>query len=213
MSFADLASRAPLSVIPSESEGPSVCHPERKRRIPTLFCATPTTLKKVYLALGTNLGDRIKNLRLALSQLRERGVHILKVSKVYESPPLGFESKNLFLNLVLLAETSLSPQALFFEAKCVEFFLGRKQAKAYADREIDIDIIFYEDLIIDTEYLKIPHPRALERAFVMLPLLEIASEFIHPGFGLTIKELAKNFERSLINQEIWEYKAIPEVFL
>ena len=178
-----------------------------------MVSATPTTLKKVYLALGTNLGDRIKNLRLALSQLRERGVHILKVSKVYESPPNGFESQNLFLNLVLLAETSLSPQALFFEAKCVEFSLGRKQAKSFTDREIDIDIIFFEDLIIDTEDLKIPHPRALERAFVMLPLLEIASEFIHPGFGLTIKELAKNFERSLNNQEIWEYKAIPEGFL
>jgi len=202
LSFGDLAFRAPLFVIPSESEGP-----------PNLFCAPPTTLKKVYLALGTNLGDRIKNLRLALKQLQERGVHILKVSKVYESPPLGFESKNLFLNLVLLAETSLSPQALLFEAKCVEFFLGRKQAKSYTDREIDIDIIFYEDLIIDTEYLKIPHPRALERAFVMLPLLEIASEFIHPSFGLTIKELAKNFEKSLNNQEIWEYKRISEDFL
>jgi 2-amino-4-hydroxy-6-hydroxymethyldihydropteridine diphosphokinase len=183
------------------------------RRTPTVVWATPTTLKKVYLALGTNLGDRIKNLRLALSQLRERGVHILKVSKVYESPPHGFESQNLFLNLVLLAETFLSPQALFFEAKCVEFSLGRKRVQAYADREIDIDIIFFEDLIIDTEYLKIPHPRALERAFVMLPLLEIAPEFIHPGFGLPIKELAKNFEKSLNNQEIWEYKAIPEDFL
>jgi 2-amino-4-hydroxy-6-hydroxymethyldihydropteridine diphosphokinase len=135
-------------------------------------------------------------LKKACQALKKLPLRIIKSSKIYETKPWGFESSNLFLNMVLLGETPLSPWALILEIKKIEAKMGRKlrKEKLYEDRIIDIDIIFYENLIISSESLTIPHPHMHEREFVMLPSLEIAPSFLHPIFKKSIAELYKEYK-------------------
>jgi 2-amino-4-hydroxy-6-hydroxymethyldihydropteridine diphosphokinase len=135
-------------------------------------------------------------LKKACQALKKLPLRIIKSSKIYETKPWGFESSNLFLNMVLLGETPLSPWALILEIKKIEAKMGRKlrKEKLYEDRIIDIDIIFYENLIISSESLTIPHPHMHEREFVMLPSLEIAPSFFHPIFKKSIAELYKEYK-------------------
>ena len=146
--------------------------------------------------MGSNLGNREKNLKRALNYLEILPFKIIKYSKVYETEPLGFKSPNLFLNMALLGETSLSPWALIFEIKKIEVKMGRKpkKRKIYEDRIIDIDIIFYEDLIINSKSLIIPHPYMDKREFVILPSLELIPYWDNPFFKKTLKELCKDFK-------------------
>jgi len=135
-------------------------------------------------------------LKKACQALKKLPLRIIKSSKIYETKPWGFESSNLFLNMVLLGETPLSPWALILEIKKIEAKMGRKlrKEKLYEDRIIDIDIIFYENLVISSESLTIPHPHMHEREFVMLPSLEIAPSFLHPIFKKSIAELYKEYK-------------------
>jgi 2-amino-4-hydroxy-6-hydroxymethyldihydropteridine diphosphokinase len=135
-------------------------------------------------------------LKKACQALKKLPLRIIKSSKIYETKPWGFKSSNLFLNMVLLGETPLSPWALILEIKKIEAKMGRKlrKEKLYEDRIIDIDIIFYENLIISSESLIIPHPHMHEREFVMLPSLEIAPSFLHPIFKKSIAELYKEYK-------------------
>ena len=135
-------------------------------------------------------------MKKACQALKKLPLRIIKSSKIYETKPWGFKSSNLFLNMVLLGETSLSPWALILEIKKIEAKMGRKlrKEKLYEDRIIDIDIIFYENLIISSESLIIPHPHMHEREFVMLPSLEIAPSFLHPIFKKSIAELYKEYK-------------------
>jgi 2-amino-4-hydroxy-6-hydroxymethyldihydropteridine diphosphokinase len=151
-----------------------------------------------YLGLGSNLGDREANIESALEMLGQEA-RILKVSSLYETEPVGYKDQPWFLNCVCLIETDLSPQALLDSAKTIEKNLGRKPTRRFGPRLIDIDILFYDDLILDAPDLTIPHPRLAERAFVLVPLKEIAPNLVHLLSGLTIKELlerAKNLERT-----------------
>jgi 2-amino-4-hydroxy-6-hydroxymethyldihydropteridine diphosphokinase len=142
----------------------------------------------VYLALGTNLGDRLANLNAAIEVLPP-AVRVTALSPVYETPPWGYSDQPDFLNQVVQGETEHSPLALLAALKQLEEALGRTPTFRNGPRVIDLDILFYDDLVLDTPHLAIPHPRLAERAFVLAPLADLAPDLRHPVLGKTVKEL------------------------
>ncbi len=142
----------------------------------------------IYLSLGTNLGDRLRNLQKAISSL-SLVMSVTAVSPIYQSEPWGVTDQPPFLNLCLKATTSLNPQTLLHYLKNLETELGRQKTIKWGSRLIDIDILFYDDTIVDTNNLTIPHPRITERAFVLVPLADIAPDLIHPIANKNIAEL------------------------
>jgi 2-amino-4-hydroxy-6-hydroxymethyldihydropteridine diphosphokinase len=151
----------------------------------------------IYLALGSNLGDRLANLRKAIATLPSRvqpGVQ----SSVYETEPWGYSDQPAFLNQVLKASTTLNPSDLLAFLKETELALGRQETFRFGPRLIDIDILFYDDLVLETPKLTIPHPRIAERAFVLVPLAEIAPELYHPVSGRTIQQLKTDVDASSV---------------
>ncbi len=144
----------------------------------------------VYLGLGSNMGNRQENLNRALDFLSQR-LRVEQVSPVYDTEPVGNTDQPRFLNLACQVYTRLAPVELLTLAKGIESKLGRVSSKPNAPRPIDIDILFYGDQVIKTPELVIPHPRLVERAFVLIPLAEIAPELVHPVSGKTIKELLR----------------------
>jgi 2-amino-4-hydroxy-6-hydroxymethyldihydropteridine pyrophosphokinase len=149
-------------------------------------------MKRVFLGLGANLGDREKNLEQALDKIAEFIGIIVSRSSVYETEPWGFRSSDQFLNMVIEVETKLKPSGLLGRLLMIESLLGRlRDGKKYSSRIIDIDILLYGRQKINTVTLQIPHPRMHERKFVLVPLCEIAPVLIHPVFEKTISELLK----------------------
>jgi 2-amino-4-hydroxy-6-hydroxymethyldihydropteridine diphosphokinase len=142
----------------------------------------------VYLALGTNLGDRQANLRRVVACLPPT-VTVLAESPVYETPPWGVTDQPLFLNMALKSRTRLSPRALLDHLKRLERELGRLPSARYGPRLIDLDILFYDDRVLDSPRLILPHPRLHERAFVLVPLADLAPELVHPVLGRPIAAL------------------------
>jgi GTP cyclohydrolase IV len=149
---------------------------------------TPVATHSVYLALGSNLGDRRGNLVAALQRLREV-MEISTVSSVYETEPVGYTDQPRFLNIVLRGQTTLAPRELLRAVKQIELALGRQATFRNGPRPIDIDIIFYDDLRLSLDDLIIPHPRMAERAFVLVPLAEIAPDLIDPASGKSAQQL------------------------
>jgi 2-amino-4-hydroxy-6-hydroxymethyldihydropteridine pyrophosphokinase len=147
----------------------------------------------VYLGLGTNLGDKARNLNEAIAALSLEVGAVMRQSAFYASRPWGFESENEFLNAVVLVETDLSPFDLLAKTQELERNLGRttKTSTAYADRLIDIDILLFDDLVIDQPTLKIPHPLMAERDFVLIPLVEISPDIVHRLSGAKLADLLK----------------------
>ena len=146
----------------------------------------------VYLSLGSNLGDRVGYIQQATSLLRMNGnINIVATSSFYETEPWGMKSDSWFVNAVIQISTTLSPDDLLDECQRIEVQLGKKsrQGKDYSDRTIDIDIIFYDRLILNNERLTIPHKYFHKRAFMLIPMLEIAEDFVHPFFGKTVANL------------------------
>ncbi|MCL1973934.1 MAG: 2-amino-4-hydroxy-6-hydroxymethyldihydropteridine diphosphokinase [Bacteroidetes bacterium] len=144
------------------------------------------------LLLGSNLGDREALLARAQRLVRRACGHIVKVSKIYETEPWGFEADTAFLNQALLINTPLTPQILMARCLEVESLLGRVRgegARGYASRYMDIDILFYEELIYRTPALTLPHPRLHLRRFALEPLAEVAPEWKHPKLGLRATDL------------------------
>lgn len=145
----------------------------------------------VYLGLGTNLGEKERNLNDAIISLSQEVGIVIRSSTFYASKPWGFQSDNDFLNAVVLVDTNLTPFDVLSKTQEIEKSLGRtaKTINGYSDRLIDIDILLYDNLIIDQPTLKIPHPLIAERDFVIIPLSEIAPDLVHPVFGRKIVEL------------------------
>jgi 2-amino-4-hydroxy-6-hydroxymethyldihydropteridine diphosphokinase len=155
----------------------------------------------VYLALGSNLGNRLSNLKNAISNFTPQ-MDVKQKSLVYETPPWGFADQPAYLNQVVMAETYLEPDDLLAHLKRLETVLGREPTFQNGPRLIDLDILFYDDVAIDSAPLQIPHPRLHQRGFVLVPLHDIAPELIHPTLGKSIAELLLDVDRL----NIVEYK-------
>jgi len=148
-------------------------------------------MNKVYLSLGTNLGDKTGNLLQAIICITKEIGILSAISSVYETEPWGYESDNNFLNMAVCAETLLKPEEILTITKSIEKSIGReeKTIDSYRDRLIDIDIIAYDDLIVNLNNLKLPHPLFHDRKFVLEPLNEIVPDFVHPVLQKKISEL------------------------
>ncbi len=145
-------------------------------------------MAKIYLALGSNVGQRKSNLKKAL-ELLKRNVKVVKLSLVYQTKPVGYEKQNNFLNMALEGKTQLTPIELVKFTGQVEKEVGRIRRFRYGPREIDIDILFYDDLVYHHERIQVPHPRLQERDFVLRPLMDLNPRIFHPVYKKTVKQL------------------------
>lgn len=149
----------------------------------------------VYFGLGTNLGDKEQNLRLAVRKIEERVGKVVSLSAFYATAPWGFSSEHTFLNAAACVETLLPPLSVLHLTQEIEREIGRTHKSVggvYSDRVIDIDLLLYDDRVLDTPELKLPHPLMHERRFVMEPLAEIAPDVIHPVLGKTLGDIYRD---------------------
>jgi 2-amino-4-hydroxy-6-hydroxymethyldihydropteridine diphosphokinase len=150
-------------------------------------------MHKVFLGIGGNIGNKENNFTHSLNLIEKRLGRIILLSAVYETSPWGFQSDNNFWNQVIYIETGLEPEKLLYEINRIETEFGRKRnAGGYLSREMDIDILYFDNLILENETLIIPHPQIQRRLFVLAPLVEIAPDFIHPVLQLTNSQLLEN---------------------
>src|SRR5574344_1919097 len=147
---------------------------------------------ELFLSIGTNLGNRQLNIDTALRLVEERIGNVLMKSSIFETEPWGFSSENLFYNIAVKVETELQISQILFETKRIEKEMGRTSksvSEDFCDRIIDLDLIFFDNLVLTTQDLCLPHPKMTERLFVLQPMAEIAPNMTHPVLGKTIKHL------------------------
>jgi len=145
--------------------------------------------QEIYIGLGSNLGDRLANIRKAIKLMKEEGIEIIKESSLYETEPVGYKEQGWFLNSVVKARTQFSPVGLWKRLEKIEKAMGRQREIKWGPRIIDLDILFYGSKVLDGKQLQIPHPELQKRRFVLLPLEEIAPELVHPVLNKTIREI------------------------
>jgi len=149
-------------------------------------------MSKVLVGVGSNLGDREFLIRKAVEAMRDLPrTLVVRVSSLYDTDPVGVEDQPAFLNAVVWLETTLLPRELLWQLLLIEKRMGRVRSQRWGPRPIDLDLLFYDDLAIAEPDLTVPHPEAHRRAFVLMPLLELDPEFVHPVTGETIKKLIK----------------------
>lgn len=163
-------------------------------------------MARVWIGIGSNLGDREHRIRQAISVLHDRFT-LRACSPVYESKPAYVEAQPDFLNLVCEIETALPPAQVLDQLKQTEVQLGRTPSFRYGPRLIDLDLLFYDDQVIEIPGLTVPHPRLTERAFVLAPLLDLAPEWIHPQLGLSVRELYTQLGD--VRDRVWLYGSMP----
>ena len=151
--------------------------------------------ERIYMSLGTNMGNREMYLEAVRKELPPE-VIILEESPIYQTEPWGYLDQPDFLNQVIAAETSLTPQELLVFIKGIEQKIGRKPSFRFGPRVVDIDILFFGDRIIQEKDLQIPHPRMKDRAFVLVPLADIHPELIYPGTDLSIADLLRDVDQT-----------------
>ena len=161
-------------------------------------------MAKTFLLIGGNLGNRLQNLADAKQLISERIGTIAKESSIYESEPWGFESDKNFMNQVVIVDTKLNPAAIMLEVSYIENALGReRKGTGFCSRTMDVDILFYDQQILLTPSLIIPHKFLHQRMFVLKPLLEISPDFVHPLFSVTIQELTTSCSDQ---GKVWKYQ-------
>jgi 2-amino-4-hydroxy-6-hydroxymethyldihydropteridine diphosphokinase len=148
-----------------------------------------------YIALGSNLGNRLANLKAAAAAFTPQMAVVAK-SHIYETPPWGYLEQSAFLNQAVKVETYLEPEPLLRHLKRLEVALGREPSFQNGPRLIDLDLLFYDDIVLETDGLTVPHPRLHERAFVLVPLNDIAPEIVHPRLEKTVRELLAGCDTS-----------------
>lgn len=148
-----------------------------------------------YVGLGSNLGDRAGNLLMAVRGLLEASFDVKKLSGIYETEPVDIEDATPFLNMVAEVQArGITPTQMLARMLRIEYLLGRKDKSMKRPRTIDLDLLFYANVRVDTPFLTVPHPRIHERRFVLVPMAEIAPQFVHPGFNKNISHLLANTE-------------------
>ncbi len=143
----------------------------------------------VYLGIGSNVGRRENNCLRAISLLEENGLTVTKRSAMHETEPWGVKDQPQFVNMAVEAETDISPRELLLLLKRIESDMGRRPGKKWGPRVIDIDILMYDNLVVNEDDLSVPHPLLHERVFMLEPLSEISPEKVHPVLGKTVREL------------------------
>ena len=157
-----------------------------------------------YIGFGSNIGDRLSYIRSAITALSEiEGITLQKISSLYETAPVGNEAQDDFLNGVVSIRTHHSPHTLLYTLKQIEINIGREHRIRWGPREIDMDILIYGDLCVETQNLTVPHPEMHLRRFVLVPLAEIAPDLVHPILNETIQTLLAHLEddRSAVKAE------------
>ncbi len=148
----------------------------------------------IFLCLGTNMGDRVRHLQDAIDSLPP-AVTVVQLSSIYETKPVGYTEQKEFLNQVLKAESGLPPFELLNHVKIIETKMGRTPTFRFGPRPIDLDILFYDDLVLETPKLTIPHPRLPDRAFALVPMVEIAPDWVHPVMQKTVREMLESISQ------------------
>jgi len=148
-----------------------------------------------YLCLGSNLGDKKRNLDQALKEIKNlKMVKVLKTSSIYETEPVGFKDQIWFLNAVIKIKTKLPPLSLLYLLQGIERKLGRVRGKRWGPRKVDLDILLYDNVLLKDEKLTLPHPQIHKRRFVLIPLIELGSRWKHPALHLTPKMLLQKIK-------------------
>ena len=148
-------------------------------------------MNRAAVGIGSNKGDRLANIRTAVSMTRERIGEVTAASDVFETPPWGVALQPRFLNACMIVEAEIDPKTLLAKLKEIENDMGRLKRGKWGPREIDLDILLFDDIRMKEPDLVIPHPYMHDRAFVLLPLSEIASDWIHPALGVPVSELLR----------------------